>query len=456
MKTCPNCNLYFNDGYACPNCGGALYDQDPYGQQAAYGQDTMAYNPYAAAPEYNTGYDQQAYSGYAQQQPYGYGGAQQQQPYGAQSAPLYQSAPQMPAAEPAYPEPAASLPTVTAAPAASAAVTIAKPTHRVRNTLLIILALIVTAVASILIYATVFNMKGSEPTELETAVVNTAWTWQADVNGLLDEMEGTLNNLQSVAEAANAPTDAAADANATDANTADAAAAAAADAAAVAEATANAADAAAETVESLAEGDAAVPAEATADAAEAAAAAAEAAAALQADAASAADAAATSAHATASAVDSLKQLLGYSIAIQAFANEGQLQAIDAPMQALNETYPDVVTAWNSLRDVLANYRDRLFNADEQEGAAPTANPADATNAEAAPDAAATANAEAAAPADEAATENAADATPAPANEEAPANNEADDITQWQAFLEEFRAASSNFVQKANEAGFTLG
>lgn len=454
MKTCPNCNLYFNDGYACPNCGGALYDQDPYGQQAAYGQDTMAYNPYAAAPEYNTGYDQQAYGGYAQQQPYGYGSVQQQQPYGAQSAPLYQSAPQMPATEPAYAEPVASLPTVTAAPAAAAAVTIAKPTHRVRNTLLIILALIVTAVASILIYATVSNMKGSEPTELETAVVNTAWTWQADVNGLLDEMEGTLNNLQSVAEAANAPADAAADANAAGNNAADAAAAA--DAATVAEATANAADAAAETVESLTEGDAAVPAEATADAAEAAVAAAEDAAALQADAASAAaDAAATSANAAASTVDSLKQLLGFSIAIQAFATEGQLQAIDSPMQALNETYPDVVTAWNSLRDVLANYRDRLFNADEQEGTAPTANPVDATNAEAAPDAAATDNAEAAASADEAATENAADATPAPTNEETPANNEADDITQWQAFLEEFRAASSNFVQKANEAGFTL-
>lgn len=453
MKSCPNCNLYFNDGYACPQCGGALYDQDPYAQQGAYPQDPTQYNPYAAPTGYMppaAPYDQtQAHP----QQGYDYASgapnAPLQQPYAAPQA--YPEAPSqtLPAAEPSYAEPAApSLPTVTTAPAAAAVP--AKKTHHVRSAILIILALIVTSVASIFIYQALNNQADQEVAELEGAIVNSAWIWQKSVDDVLASMDDTVNQLsaqtQANAAAQTAPAPAA-DAAATDAAATDAAATEAAGEGAQPTTPEAAATEAAEptpeatTTEAAPTTDAPAPADtadetapqADATAAEGDDAAApvseeEAAALAEAQAlAAGADQApeAAAAQQALQANEGIARLLEDALVLQSLISDSQIQAIDQPMQVLAQAHPDLVAAWSSLRDVVTNFDDESMGigADSANASAQGA-PAAGTEAAATPNATGT------------------EAT-------------ALDQNAWQTFVEEFRAAKDAFMQAANDAGFSL-
>ncbi len=123
--------------------------------------------------------------------------------------------------------------------------------------------------------------------------------------------------------------------------------------------------------------------------------------------------------------EAMGQLIGYSIALSALANEDQIQILDGPMQALREDHPDLVTAWDNLKSVVSGFITENLQDEENEAqgssSAAAAQP-DATT----PDATAQ-----------------SDSTAAP------------DMAAWEEFLNSFRVARDGFQQRAIEAGFTL-
>lgn len=455
MKSCPNCNLYFNDGYACPQCGGALYDQDAYmQQQPAYPQETMAYGSYPAAP----GYEQP----YAQQQAYGYAPAQQpQQPYAQQPA-AYQPTQAYVAPEPAYtaPEPAYAEPAYLepvpepAASTASAPLVIEQKGSRGKTVTIVILAVLAVALGAA---CTFFALNGSsepKPTELETAVVNSAWTWQTNVNDMLDEMDAAAAMLRGSSDNADATASAAAAEGGEAGATAEAEATAPAEEGEVAPTeapnateTPDAPDAAAASEEPIAEDASAATEELTPDEAAAIAETKDAVTAIaEGDMSGAAAAENALGSEFAQMGESVGELLGYTVALASLASEEQMQALDAPMQALREDYPDLVSAWDAVRDTITTYMANSFS--DQAGATGTSDSATAN--EAITDAG-TENADATA---EDAANDAADAQNAEnaADENALATS---DAATWEAFLEDFRAATATFMQMAADAGFSL-
>lgn len=397
MKTCPNCNLYFNDGYACPQCGGALYDQDPYAQQ-------MPYEQYPTQPY---GYQQQGYV----QQPYGY---QQTQPYA------------MPEPAPAYaePEPEPIAPVSTAVPTKTI---VMKQGSRGKTVAIVLLALIAVALGALCAFQFITNGKGSEPTELESAVAQSAWTWQTSVSDLLDEMDASTVALMNQASSASTEAEAAEDAAAAAENAEGATATTVENA----EATADEAEAQAdEATATEAEQQAAT--EDTTDIAEAEALV------------EGAEGQTTDATAQQPTTDQVSQLMEYAVALAALASDDQIKAVDAPMQALREEYPDMVTAWDEVRQTVTDYAQGLAQEPEDQSAteSTTEAPTDAATAPAPEDEQATAQDE---------TTNAQqDATTATQDE--PADEE---LSVWEQFLDSFRAAMDAFNQAASAAGFTL-
>lgn len=439
MKTCPNCNLHFNDGYVCPQCGGALYDQDPYAQQAAYPADPAAYGAYPA------GYEQP----YAQPtQPYGYA---PQQPYVQQPA-AYQPTQAYAAPEPAYAEPApepAPLPVATASVAAGAP---PAKSSRGKTAAIVILAILAVALGAACAYLFLTNPPKQGPTELERTVVNEAWSWQTNVSDLLDEMDAAAATLNGTPESASADTkepaagtEGAANATAADAATAnteptetpnEGAPSPADTASSSLAAEEPAAQAASTDTEPLTDDEAAALAEAEALVAAAEANAAE------------------RRPENAAAATNLEQmgtagkLLGHMVTLAALASDDQMDTLNAPMQALSEDYPELVTAWDNVRDTVTTYlQEHLNSQDAAKRNTATAGPENADAPGTSANTGSASNAEAATN-----TENTANAAGA---NTATASDASANTTAWEQFLDAFRAARENFLQKANAAGFSL-
>lgn len=394
MKSCPHCNLYFSDGYACPQCGGPLYDQDAFAQQAAY----------PAAP----GYEQQPYA----QQSYGYAAPQQTYaPQPTQTA-AYQPMPAQTysAPEPTYVEPAPepATPQVAAAPATAAPRAAKRKGGRGKTIAIVLLAILAVALGAACAFLALDRpAEEPKPTQLESAVVNSAWTWQTNVSDLLDEMDAaaaTMENAPAGSQGANAPAAAPEAATAGEDAPADAVAAAGEAEAATDAAATSTADAMAAEEQPVAE-DVATQTEAPTDEEAAALAEAEAlVAAAEANQATGQTLTPEAAGANAGLEqmgESIGKLMGYMVSLATLVSDEQMQALDAPLQAMREEYPDLVSAWDAVRDIITTYaEENLSNQDD-----------------------------------------------AAANDADPA--------KWEQFLESFRTASDDFLQKANEAGFAL-
>ncbi len=316
------------------------------------------------------------------------------------------------------------------APAKPIVKVVQKPS-RGKTVVIIILAILAAALAGACAFLAI-NSGGDDPDGLEQAVVSSAWTWQSSVSGMLDEMEAVYAPFA---------------ANGQEATQAEGSGAHAADAnAATADAVSEAEDAEASADTAEAEADAAAQAEADAqtepDAEDAEVNVDAAAASDEADTAlaeaeamveAAEDMTATTEGADAAALsqsledmgEAMGQLIGYSIALSALANEDQIQILDGPMQALREDHPDLVTAWDNLKSVVSGFITENLQDEENEAqgssSAAAAQP-DATT----PDATAQ-----------------SDSTAAP------------DMAAWEEFLNSFRVARDGFQQRAIEAGFTL-
>lgn len=297
MKACPNCYLSFNDGYICPHCGGQLVDYSPT-QTGSYQSQSSYYDPPA-----------QAYQ---------------------QSAPQY-----------AQPAAAGFPPTI-----------IKKRTGLV--VFLIILLLALGAFAGYLVYEE-YNER-TQPTELETEVVNGAWEWYSTVDGMFTVLEEMLDAADENASG---------DAGATDNSTANAAGdqlASEVDAELLEEA--NATVSPGDGVNTQA--DASSPA-ATQPSAETAAnvhnsdigsddISSIADAVGDAEAAAMSDAMEGTHDALDQSIEVLGQTIGDAMAaattITTIANSELLDSVDLPMQALNEKYPDLVSSWNGVKNAL--------------------------------------------------------------------------------------------------------
>lgn len=329
MKACPNCYLSFNDGYICPHCGGQLVD----------------YNP-----------DQQAQSSY--QSSYYDQPQQASQPTQVMQAPAPAPAPQAHYQQPAaqYHQPVNNFPPTI----------IKKRTGLVVFLFLLVIAL--GAFGGYLVYKD--YQEATQPSDLETSVVKSAWTWYTALDGMFTVMEESQQAAQG--QTAENPYDRGANKS----TGASGASGASGDSGSAGDASASGGESGAGDTAG-AEGESAMDGENTAAVASSPTSsptsAEDAAAVHNSDvvsddgAAGSGEGAAGSTSPTsadqevASITESMGELgesIGQSLAaamgIAILASPDYLDTVDAPMQALKEKYPDLVSSWDGIKSALAS------------------------------------------------------------------------------------------------------
>lgn len=312
MKACPNCYLSFNDGYICPHCGGQLVDYSPEQPSGAYQA-------------------QQAQSGYYDRS--------------AQSTQMMQSIPQ----QASYHQPQYQPQAQYSQPMNNFPPTVIKK----RTGLVVFLTLLLLALAAFSGYLVYEEyIERTQPTEMDTQVVGSAWDWYTSVNGMFAQLQ-LLNPVQE--NPAAAALDRGASKRNQSANDDGSELASELDSNMVAEANATvspgdgentaAASASPSSSPTSAEDAASVHnSDVTSDAANAVGNA-------EAEALNDAEAGNTDALSTSMEAlgESISELMGVTFALALITNEQYIQAVDGPMQALKEKYPDLVASWDGLK-----------------------------------------------------------------------------------------------------------